>query len=146
MNRSECLDKAKEIVNGARQENYGSPEKNFANIALYWSVYLSRDIKPTDVALMMVLMKLARLENKPDHEDSWIDIAGYAANGAELASHRGKVNDKFDEAFCNRDVLTVVPDWTKSEKDKTKSDKTLLDMWAEQNKVTVKYDGSQSNG
>ena len=110
MNRSECLDKAKEIVNGARQENYGSPEKNFANIALYWSVYLSRDIKPTDVALMMVLMKLARLENKPDHEDSWIDIAGYAANGAELATVRDKVNNAFDEAFCNRDVLSVRDD------------------------------------
>lgn len=99
MNRSECLDKAKEIVNGARQENYGSPEKNFANIALYWSVYLSRDIKPTDVALMMVLMKLARLENKPDHEDSWIDIAGYAANGAELATYCGEVNESFKRMF-----------------------------------------------
>lgn len=117
MNRSECLDKAKEIVNGARQENYGSPEKNFANIALYWSVYLSRDIKPTDVALMMVLMKLARLENKPDHEDSWIDIAGYAANGAELATMRAEIDKSFEKLFV------------KDEKDKTKSDKKILDDW-----------------
>lgn len=86
MNRSELLDKAKEIVNGARQENYGKPEKNFANIASYWSLYLGRDIKATDVAAMMILMKLARLENNPKHEDSWIDIAGYAANGCELAT------------------------------------------------------------
>lgn len=119
MNRSECLDKAKEIVNGARQENYGSPEKNFANIALYWSVYLSRDIKPTDVALMMVLMKLARLENKPDHEDSWIDIAGYAANGAELATRRAEIDKSFDTLFV------------RDEKDKTKADKEKLDAWAE---------------
>lgn len=118
MNRSECLDKAKEIVNGARQENYGSPEKNFANIALYWSVYLSRDIKPTDVALMMVLMKLARLENKPDHEDSWIDIAGYAANGAELATVRNEIDESFKRMFGD-------------EKDKTKADKEKLDAWAE---------------
>ena len=120
MNRSECLDKAKEIVNGARQENYGSPEKNFANIALYWSVYLSRDIKPTDVALMMVLMKLARLENKPNHEDSWIDIAGYAANGAELATVR---NEIFEKLFV------------RDEKDKTKADKERLDAWAESRDV-----------
>lgn len=86
MNRSECLDKAKEIINGARQENYGKPERNFNQIASYWSLYLDRDVSATDVALMMVLMKLARLQNKPDHEDSWIDIAGYAANGAEIAS------------------------------------------------------------
>jgi len=118
MNRSECLDKAKEIVNGARQENYGSPEKNFANIALYWSVYLSRDIKPTDVALMMVLMKLARLQNKPDHDDSWIDIAGYAANGAEIATHVDQFQKTFDVAFFNRDVLSVVPDSTKADKEK----------------------------
>ena len=87
MNRSECLDKAKEIVNGARQENYGSPEKNFEEIARYWSIFLDRDISAIDVALMMVLMKLARLQNKPDHDDSWIDIAGYAANGAEIATY-----------------------------------------------------------
>lgn len=84
MNRTECLETAKEIINGARQENYGSPESNFANIANYWSVYLGRCITPTDVALMMVLMKLARLQNNPQHLDSWVDICGYAANGAEL--------------------------------------------------------------
>ena len=86
MNRSECLDKAKEIINGARQENYGKPENNFKQIASYWSLYLDHDVSATDVSLMMVLMKLARLQNKPNHEDSWIDIAGYAANGAEIAS------------------------------------------------------------
>lgn len=98
MNRSECLDKAKEIINGARQENYGKPEKNFNQIASYWSLYLDHDVSATDVALMMVLMKLARLQNKPDHEDSWIDIAGYAANGAEIAM---KDSIKADEDILN---------------------------------------------
>lgn len=127
MNRSECLDKAKEIVNGARQENYGSPEKNFKQIAIYWSIYLDHDVSATDVALMMVLMKLARLQNKPDHEDSWIDIAGYAANGAELATYRNEVNDAFDKVFFDKDVLSVVPEWAKDEKDSTKADKEKLD-------------------
>lgn len=111
MNRSELLDKAKEIVNGARQENYGKPEKNFANIATYWSVYLGRDIKAVDVAAMMILMKLARLENNPKHEDSWIDIAGYAANGAEIATYRNEVNDAFDKAFFDQYVTGELPDW-----------------------------------
>lgn len=109
MNRSELLDKAKEIVNGARQENYGKPEKNFANIATYWSVYLGRDIKATDVAAMMILMKLARLENNPKHEDSWIDIAGYAANGCEIATA-----GRCDEA------LSII---------KTKADKDIIDTY-----------------
>jgi len=127
MNRSECLDKAKEIVNGARQENYGKPERNFNQIACYWSLYLDHDVSATDVALMMVLMKLARLQNKPDHDDSWIDIAGYAANGAEIATHVDQFQKAFDEAFFNKDVLSVVPEWAKDEKDSTKADKEKLD-------------------
>lgn len=93
MTREELLDKAKEIVMGARQENYGSPESNFKTIATLWSTYVSTTLgkqltfDPVDVAVMMVLMKVARLANKPDHMDSWIDIAGYAANGAEIISN-----------------------------------------------------------
>jgi Domain of unknown function (DUF6378) len=30
-------------------------------------------------------LKLARLENQPDHMDSWVDLAGYAACDAEIA-------------------------------------------------------------
>lgn len=84
MNRTELLNKALEIVNGARQENYGSPEQNFARIAAFWTLYLQRHITPADVAIMMILMKTARLQNNVKHEDSWIDIAGYAANGVEV--------------------------------------------------------------
>lgn len=87
MNRSQILDTAKTIVNGARQENYGSPESNFANIARYWSTYLNKKVEAYDVAAMMVLMKVARLQNKPDHEDSWVDICGYAANGGEITEN-----------------------------------------------------------
>lgn len=94
MNRTECLETAKTIVNGARQENYGSPESNFRNIAELWTTYFNTakntedwyDITPTDVANMMILMKMARLMNKADHEDSWVDICGYAANGCELST------------------------------------------------------------
>ena len=85
MNREQLLDKAKEIVMGARQENYGSPESNFSRIAAFWTLYLQRNITQADVAIMMILMKTARLQNNIKHEDSWIDIAGYAANGVEVS-------------------------------------------------------------
>lgn len=39
MNRSETLDKAKACVCGQRENEYGSPEDNFAAIAGFWSVY-----------------------------------------------------------------------------------------------------------
>ena len=115
MNRTECLETAKTIVNGARQENYGSPESNFRNIAEMWTTYFNiskntedwYDITPTDVANMMILMKMARLMNKSDHEDSWVDIAGYAANGCELSTDRGRLSplaEAVDEEYfknCN---------------------------------------------
>jgi hypothetical protein len=34
---------------------------------------------------MMIGVKLARLANKMGHEDTWMDIAGYAALGWEMS-------------------------------------------------------------
>lgn len=33
----------------------------------------------------MIAMKLSRLVQTPGHRDSWLDIAGYAALGHEIA-------------------------------------------------------------
>ena len=93
MRRKELLDKAIEIIEGARQEHYGSPEDNFKRIAEYWQTYLRQTqieglpiaIHSWDVATMMVLMKVARLAADYLHDDSWLDIAGYAACGSECA-------------------------------------------------------------
>lgn len=38
-----------------------------------------------DVAALLALMKIARLAHSPDHADSWTDLAGYAALGAEVS-------------------------------------------------------------
>jgi hypothetical protein len=35
---------------------------------------------------MMSLLKLARIRSNPGHSDNWIDLAGYAACGGELAA------------------------------------------------------------
>ena len=49
-------------------------------------------ITATFVAIMCADIKFARLENQPNHEDSWIDVAGYAACGAEIALTDEPVN------------------------------------------------------
>lgn len=91
MNRKECLETALEIVMKDRQNDYGTPESNFATIAAYWSNYLqSRGfgdvvVASHDVAAMMALLKIARIASSPAKEDNWVDLAGYAANGAEIA-------------------------------------------------------------
>ena len=89
MERLECLKKAEGIVSGDR---YGSPEDNFMRIASLWSSYLRARfgypiiLKPKDVAALMALLKVGRIAGNTANEDSWVDIAGYAACGAELDS------------------------------------------------------------
>ena len=86
MTRKECLDAAAKAVMTDRAREYGRPEDCFGLIAALWSRYTERDISSADVAVMMILLKIARIEGNPRHADSWVDIAGYAACGAECAS------------------------------------------------------------
>lgn len=71
-------DKAAEIIYGDREKTYGHPGKNLEVIAGLWSAYLEKTITPEDVCHLMVLMKISRLKNTPDHEDSKVDVIGYA--------------------------------------------------------------------
>jgi hypothetical protein len=83
-----CLDDARRIVTGARRGAYGNPEDNFARIASLWNAYLEHRALPlttVDVALLCVLIKVARLIETPGHADSWVDLAGYAACGTRCA-------------------------------------------------------------
>lgn len=88
MKRKELLEEAAKITNGERQDHYGTPEDNFARIADLWNTYLglSNDValKASDVAAMMILLKVARIASDPKHLDSWVDIAGYASCGGEI--------------------------------------------------------------
>lgn len=111
MNRKECLETALEIVMKDRQNDYGTPESNFATIAAYWSTYLnSRGLEGYvtgfDVAAMMALLKIARIASSPAKEDNWVDLAGYAANGAEIAPK--KESTKTVQAVHKPDMLFSV--------------------------------------
>ena len=89
MTRSEILTKAGTCVNGDRQQDYGTPERSFQTIAYLWNIYLDNrpdGIDPQDVAAMLALLKIARIATGHAKDDNWIDLAGYAACGGELAS------------------------------------------------------------
>src|ERR1700678_2585493 len=87
-----CLEAAINACCGDRALNYGAPEDNFKRIAELWttwqqikgSYFPKNSYTPVDVAVMNILLKVARLANTPSHNDSWIDIAGYAACGADI--------------------------------------------------------------
>lgn len=86
MKRADLLDAAKQIVCRDRQETHGDLKDNFATIAELWSIYLGRKVEMHDVAAMMALLKIARIRANPLHHDSWTDLAGYAACGAEVSA------------------------------------------------------------
>lgn len=83
--RAYILEKAHKCVCGDREDDYGSPEQNFARIADFWNTYLGiESITPKDVAAMLALLKVARIASGHQKADNWIDLAGYAACGGEL--------------------------------------------------------------
>ena len=91
MNREECLNSAKECVTKDRQNTYGSPEDNFKRIAKLWNSYLNEVVvNEVDVAVMLALLKVARIGSGNAHPDNWIDLAGYAACGCELQTSKGE--------------------------------------------------------
>lgn len=87
--RQAVLAAAAAAITGAREDTYGDPEQSFTTIAQFWTAYLDHFIEPHDVAAMMALLKLARIKHSGGrHRDSWVDLAGYSACGAEVAMDR----------------------------------------------------------
>ena len=84
LKRDIILETAKSIINGERAGTYGKAEDSFKIIASLWSAYLAIDVSATDVANLMILMKVARNSSGVYKEDNWIDICGYAALGGEI--------------------------------------------------------------
>lgn len=87
MNRPEILDTAKKCVCGQREQDYGSPENNFERIAALWNAYLgAQTVDAVDVAMLLALLKVARIKTGRGTEDSFVDLAGYAACAGEIAT------------------------------------------------------------
>ena len=86
LNRTEILNEASRLINGERDEIYGTPLVNHQRIALLWQVVLGTEISPAEVAICMALVKVARLVQTPDHEDSFIDATAYMAIAGEVAA------------------------------------------------------------
>jgi Domain of unknown function (DUF6378) len=78
MNGPELLEHAAGLVNQRRRE-YGEPVDVFHAVANRWSLTLGTNISPAQVVLCMIDLKLTRLGHDPEHLDSVVDVAGYAA-------------------------------------------------------------------
>jgi hypothetical protein len=96
MNRSDhmnihasILQEADKIINGDRQQDYGSAEQSFGRIAELWTTLLKHKLSPVekvtsvDVARLLLAMKLSRSITS-FKRDNWVDAAGYASLAADL--------------------------------------------------------------
>jgi hypothetical protein len=70
-----------EAVNTVAQRGqvYGPPVVNMQRTAQIWSGILGVEVTAVQVCLCMIGVKMARLVETPDHGDSALDIAGWAA-------------------------------------------------------------------
>lgn len=83
--RTEILEEAKLLINGDREKDYGTPQESFGQISRLWSEYLGIEIKPSQVAMLMALLKVSRQKQGPKKQDTYVDGSGYFALAAELA-------------------------------------------------------------
>lgn len=79
---TQLLIDAAEIIEG-KSETHGKPERNFKNIADYWTLYLSiegkidGELTRADVAEMMDLLKHARSQTGEYNADDYRDRMSY---------------------------------------------------------------------
>lgn len=107
--RENCLIAARDCVCKDREDDYGSPEDNFKTIAHLWSDFLQDSgrvektfvLRPEDVAIMMALMKIARLTSGRFKGDSYIDACGYLACGYEMEMNKFKTTCDTFKVTCD---------------------------------------------
>lgn len=90
MKASEVLLSATDVI-GNRGGIYGHPRINQGRIASRLQQLLEMPIADYQACLAMVEVKLARIQESPDHIDSYIDAAAYIALACELATEEDEL-------------------------------------------------------
>jgi len=100
---SDVLQRADKIAGQDRSRDYGHPAVNHRRIATLWNAWsqckgYEARFTPSDVATLMILLKIARHIETPK-DDNIVDIAGYAKCLAMIdeceAANRNGVNGNF---------------------------------------------------
>lgn len=103
LNASKCsreniIKQVEKCIMNDRQNTYGTPEDNFQKITDYWNTYLNiKDdtfkLTKQDVAIMMVLLKVARMGTSPNHLDNFVDAAGYSIIAGSFCNTEKETED-----------------------------------------------------
>lgn len=95
-------EKAVGLVHGDRGKEYGHPIEDFSRSALIFTAILSKDLKPGHVVrpdqipLLLIGVKLSRLVQSPYHEDSLADIHGYGLTAEMVWDKQREYDDLAD--------------------------------------------------
>ncbi len=82
---AEVIGTAKDLVSGDRAAQHGDKLVNHQHVAALWTAYLGVTITADQVALMMVLLKVARTKAGTVNRDDFVDMAGYAGEAGRSA-------------------------------------------------------------
>ena len=75
-------------VTADRRDVYGDPQDTYRRVSALRAVVDECPDPQIREILGMIVMKITRLVQTPDHLDSWVDVAGYARCGAMLLDGR----------------------------------------------------------
>lgn len=80
----DILQEAANLIDGERNEQHGAREKCHGEIAKLWTWWTGIQIDAHDVAIMMALLKIARIKTGGYNKDAYIDGCGYFSIAGEL--------------------------------------------------------------
>lgn len=83
--KERVLEEATSLIEGKRQQEYGTPFDNYSRVAALWSLLIGKTITAQQAALMMAALKMDRAFSNPEHRDSYVDLCGYTAIARECA-------------------------------------------------------------
>lgn len=99
--REKVLYTAAKLTVGDRNKTHGEPFDNMGDIATLWEAYLSvlrrnregyTNLRPSDVANLNTLQKMARSVKGVFNPDDYIDSAAYQAIAGECADREASSN------------------------------------------------------
>ena len=90
MDTKRFLKEADTLISGQRHKDYGDKTKNHNNIARLWSAYLDVHVEAHDVAILMVLLKIARTKLGDVSKDTYTDMSAYGAIAGEIKFKENK--------------------------------------------------------
>ena len=84
---AQILSKAAELIDGERNVQHGDRKACHTQIARLWSAFLGVQVTAVDAALMLALLKIARMKTGSGNGDNFVDGSAYIALAGELANH-----------------------------------------------------------